>query len=102
MSEQFELVCMATVEEVLEQSKAPEKEWLWCIFCERFFQADFLRFDYLGNWQGCAFCECAGFECAIFVWDTFQGDDDIWPESISDLRHGLRLSPPAVEDQVPN
>ncbi len=98
MCDEFELVHMTTVEEVLGRSKTPEDEWLWCLFCERFFQADYLRFDYLGNWQGCAFCECAGFQCAIFVWDTFQDDDDLWPESVSELKHGLQLLSHEDED----
>lgn len=77
---------------VLQRSSAPEEEWLWCIFCERFFQAKHLRIDYLGNRQGCTFCECAGFDCAIFKWDTFrESENPAWPASAADLKHGMCL-----------
>jgi hypothetical protein len=88
----FELVMVESLYRVLEESSNPDEEWLWCIFCERFFQAKHVRIDYLGNRQGCAFCECAGFDCALFIWDTFREEDDpVWPQSMSELHHGLRL-----------
>lgn len=89
----FELVVIRDpLHRILEKSASPDEEWLWCIFCERFFQAKHLRIDYQGNRQGCAFCACAGFDCAIFQWDTFREEDDpTWPCSVSELRHGLRL-----------
>jgi hypothetical protein len=98
--EQFEMVITEPLHEFLGRSANPGEEWLWCIFCERFFQAKHLRIDYLGNLQGCAFCGCAGFNCAIHQWDTFRVDDDpSWPESVSELEHGLRLGGGvAVED----
>lgn len=90
--EQFELVVTESLHDYLGRSANRGEEWLWCIFCERFFQAKHLRIDYLGNLQGCAFCGCAGFDCAIFKWDTFREDDDpSWPASVSELEHGLRL-----------
>ena len=89
-----ELEIIDSLHVVLEQSANPEEEWLWCIFCERFFQAKHLRMDYLGNRQGCAFCGCAGFDCALFKWDTFReaGDSD-WPSSTAELQHGLYSGP---------
>jgi hypothetical protein len=93
--EQFELEIIDPLHVTLERSDSPGEEWLWCIFCERFFQAKHLRIDYLGNRQGCAFCECAGFDCAIFRWDTLRENDDrLWPRSVADLRHGLRYPGP--------
>jgi hypothetical protein len=81
-----------SLHEVIRLSPNPEEEWLWCIVCERFFQARYLRIDYLGNRQGCAYCDCAGFDCAIFSWDIFKEDDDpTWPDSPAMLRNGLRL-----------
>jgi hypothetical protein len=89
---QFELRIREPLHRILESSSNPEEEWLWCIFCERFFKAKHLRIDYLGNRQGCAFCGCAGFDCAIFTWDTFQEDDDpAWPATVAELSHGLKL-----------
>jgi hypothetical protein len=89
-SEQFELEIIDSLHVVLEQSVNPGEEWLWCLFCEHFFQARYLRMDFLGSRQGCAFCECAGFDCALFMWDTFRKDGDTgWPESTAELRHGL-------------
>lgn len=78
--------------DVLARSENPGEHWLWCIYCERFFQSKHLRIDFQGNRQGCAFCNCAGFHCAIFPWDAFKEDDDpAWPRSVDELRHGLRL-----------
>jgi hypothetical protein len=91
MRDLVEIQMIDPVRVVLENSVAEEEEWLWCIFCERFFQARHLRIDYQGNRQGCAFCRCAGFDCAIFHCTTWK-DDPIWPKSVSDLRHGLSLS----------
>jgi len=89
--EEFELEITEPVRETLERSDNPDEEWLWCIFCERFFQAKHLRIDYQENRQGCAFCRCAGFDCAIFRWDTWVDDSGAWPGSVAQLRHGLRL-----------
>ena len=87
----YEVNIVDSVAVVIDRSDKPDDVWLWCIFCERFFQAKYLRIDYQGNRQGCAFCGCAGFDCAIFKWDTFsEGDPDL-PRSESELRHGLRL-----------
>ena len=78
--------------EVLARSENPGEHWLWCIFCEHFFQAKHLRIDFQGNREGCAFCNCAGFHCAIFPWDAFKEDDDpAWPRSVAELSHGLKL-----------
>jgi hypothetical protein len=88
----LEMRLLEPLADLLARSENPGEKWLWCIYCERFFQAKHLRVDFLGNRQGCAFCECAGFECAIFQWDTFKEDDDpVWPRSVDELRHGLRL-----------
>ena len=90
----FELVIRPSLREILDESPEPDDEWLWCIYCERFFQAKHLRVDYLGNPQGCAFCECAGFDCAIFPWDTFkdQSGGEVWPAAVEELAHGLSLA----------
>lgn len=90
----FELVVQRSLREILDESAAPGDEWLWCIYCERFFQAKHLRADYMGNRQGCAFCECAGFDCAVFLWDTFKDEsgEEVWPESVKELAHGLSLA----------
>ena len=88
---QDELAIIESLHHVLDKSSNPDDEWLWCIFCKRFFQAKHLRIDYLGQQEGCAFCECAGFDCAIFKWDTFQEDDPRWPATVVELSHGLQL-----------
>jgi hypothetical protein len=77
----------------LQNSSAPDDEWLWCIYCERFFQARHLRIDDQGNRQGCAFCSSAGFDCAIHRWDTFRDESggEVWPSSVGELSHGLSL-----------
>jgi hypothetical protein len=92
--EDFELVVLPSLREILEDSAAPDDEWLWCIQCERFFQAKHLRIDHLGNRQGCAFCDCAGFDCAVFPWDAFKDESggEVWPDSVKELAHGLSLA----------
>jgi len=50
--------------------------WLFCLYCERYFQAFELREDYLGSRQGCAFCGAAGFDVAIFAWDVWHEEGD--------------------------
>ena len=90
--ESFEMVVVDSLHTVLAESPRPGEVWLWCIFCERFFQAKYVRIDYLRNRQGCAFCDCAGFDCALFKWDTFLVEEDPgWPKSESELSHGMRL-----------
>jgi hypothetical protein len=66
--------------------------WLFCTYCERFFQAQHLRIDYLGNRQGCAFCDSAGFGVAIFSWDTWRNPNEPWPASIAELHFGKQLA----------
>ena len=92
--EEFEMVIRPSLRDTLESSSTPDAEWLWCIYCERFFQAKHLRLDYLGNRQGCAFCECAGFDCAVFEWDAFRDESggEVWPASVEELAHGLSLA----------
>ena len=81
-----------SVSEILAESSTPEDEWLWCIYCTRVFQAHHLSYDYLGNKQGCAFCECAGLDVAIFIWDHFSDGDPLWPTSSDELTHGQVLT----------
>ena len=67
--------------------EAAPTAWLWCLHCNRFFQRRRLRREYLGPRERCAFCEAGGLGIDIFPWDAFRQDD--WPESESELRHGL-------------
>jgi len=88
-------ICVESLHDVLaEAGEGAGELWLWCIYCERFFQAKHLRTDYLGNRQGCAFCECAGFDVALHEWSTFADGDPAWPTSVEELHHGLKLRPP--------
>jgi hypothetical protein len=76
---------------VLPKNLAPEA-WLWCLSCERFFQAKDLRIDFMGNRQGCAFEDCgaAGWKMKIFPWDEWNSDGDLahWPKSDAELKKG--------------
>ena len=69
--------------------------WLWCLHCERFFQAKDLKLDFLGNWQRCPFDDCgaAGLDVDILVWDAYRGIDSRWPGSEQELRFGLQIPP---------
>jgi hypothetical protein len=74
---------------VIESAQRPGEVWLWCIDCNRFFQAKDLRRDFCGNQQGCAFCSGAGFDVVIFHWDAFRDEDDpAWPADESEIRYG--------------
>ena len=75
-------------------SHVPEDEWLWCMYCGRFFQARHLRTDYAGNCESCSFCRGAGFDVAIFAWDVFADRHPKWPQSTSALEHGLMMKLP--------
>lgn len=73
--------------------------WLWCLHCERFFQAKYLRPDDIGGKEGCAFfgeCNGAGLGVDVFPWDDWpkQNSDlwEHWPKSESELSHGLHCS----------
>lgn len=66
-------------------------QWLWCLHCNRFFQARHLRRDFLGNMQQCAFCQAAGLNVDVFIWDVWRTPNEPWPESTEELRHGMRL-----------
>ena len=77
-----------SVGKFLARCDAPDDEWLWCFYCERFFQARHLKVDFQSNREGCAFCNCAGFDVAIFAWDAFASNED-WPKSEAELHHGL-------------
>ena len=71
------------------------EQWLWCLHCERFFQAKDLRPDVVGGNEGCAFSDCdgAGLSVDIFIWDDWasQHPDELkhWPKSTKDLHKGL-------------
>ena len=77
------------LEHVLDSSPNPDGVWLWCMHCNRFFQARHLRRDFLNNRQGCAFCDAAGFDVDIHLWSTFGQGSPQWPRSEAELRHGL-------------
>ncbi len=69
-------------------------DWLWCLHCERFFQAKDLRPDDIGGSEGCSFLDCdgAGYGIDIFDWDDWTRQNELkhWPKSKSELKRGLR------------
>jgi hypothetical protein len=73
------------------------EQWLWCLHCERFFQAKHLKLDFLGNYGQCPFDDCgaAGLDIDIYAWDECH-DDPEWPISVEELSHGLRFPPRMV------
>jgi len=73
------------------------EQWLWCLHCERFFQAKHLKLDFLGNYGQCPFddCDAAGLDIDIFAWDECR-DDPEWPTSEEELSHGMRFPPRMV------
>lgn len=89
----YGFIIVQPIEQVLKEAGADAPDvWLWCIECERFFQAKHLRVDYLGNRQGCAFCRCAGFNVAIHLWDTFAEGSPHWPKDVKGLSYGMKRS----------
>jgi len=67
-----------------------EEVWLWCLHCERFFQAKDLKLDLFGNWQRCPFDDCgaAGFDVDILHWDCEKDVDPLWPQTEAALSFG--------------
>ena len=68
--------------------KSPE-DWLWCLYCNRFFQAKHLAPDGIAN-ESCPHCGAGGIGVAVFPWDHWRGDD--WPRSTDELRFGMHCS----------
>lgn len=64
--------------------------WLWCLHCSRFFQAQDLARDFLGNYQRCPFDDCgaAGFDVDIHHWSCDKDVDPLWPRSEAELVFG--------------
>lgn len=71
-----------------------DDEWLWCLHCERFFQAK----DYaqeLGKGFGgkCPFCGAAGLGIDVYFWDDWARQNpelwEHWPRSVSELSYGM-------------
>ncbi len=80
----------------LKQYGLCPESWLWCLHCERFFQAKDLTFDDAGNWQGCFWlreCGGSGIGVDVYAWDSWpkQNPDmwEHWPKSEVELKHGL-------------
>ena len=74
----------------LDETVYDPHEWLWCSYCFRFFQVKDFEIDFIGNRQACPFCEAAGLDGAIFLWDTFKSGET-WPASADELSPGFRL-----------
>ncbi len=76
------------------RGKLRPNDWLWCLHCERFFQAKDLRPDVVGGKQGCAFedCDGAGLDVDIYDWDDWAEQNDLkhWPLSTGVLKKGLK------------
>jgi len=73
-----------------------DTDWLWCLHCERFFQARDLRDDNIAN-QACAFedCDGGGIGVDIFPWDGWVAQNpDLkhWPKSVNELKKGMKCS----------
>jgi hypothetical protein len=73
------------------------QEWLWCLHCERFFQAKDLQRDDCGDKEGCAFfadCGGAGLDVDIYRWNSWAIQNpelrEHWPKSTKELHKGLR------------
>jgi len=73
-----------------------DTDWLWCLHCEKFFQAKDLCIDTVGLKQGCPnieSCGGSGFDVDIFPWDDWpkQNPDlwERWPKSETELELGM-------------
>jgi hypothetical protein len=86
--------------ELLGSYVLPGDLWLWCLHCERFFQAKDLCVDDVGGKEGCAFsgsgCDGAGLEVDIFEWNDWPRQNpelwERWPKLVGELHKGLRCS----------
>lgn len=75
--------------------KRAGQRWLWCIVCERFFQARELALDRHGGRERCPFEDCgaAGLDAHVFNWDMFRDTDPGWPRCEAELFRGRRHPP---------
>lgn len=69
-------------------------QWLWCLHCERFFQAKDLQPDGI-NGEGCAWfpeCDGAGLGVDIYIWDSWAVQNELkhWPKSVKELDKGRK------------
>lgn len=68
------------------------EQWLWCLHCQRFFQAKSLGEDDNGGRQRCAFCDASGFHVDIWEWDAWTKDErwpkPHWPTEVESLYSG--------------
>jgi len=70
----------------------PDDSWLWCLHCERFFQAkDYAQKLGAGFGGKCPFCGASGLGIDIYPWCQCE-EFDHWPKSESELSYGQHCS----------
>jgi len=81
-----------------------EDDWLWCLHCERFFQAKDIkpqRINIRKNvffTNNCAFDDCNGRGIGIdlYPWDSWLSQNPelkkYWPKSTKELKKGMHCS----------
>jgi hypothetical protein len=80
------------IKDCIARTPDPDDHWLWCIECERFFHFSRL-IDRDTDWPRCPFSDCQGYgwDFGIFFWDQWRApEDEGWPSSARELRHGMR------------
>jgi hypothetical protein len=72
-----------------------EKEWMWCLYCERVFREEDLVADWHGEEHSCPYCGSSGIEVDIYPWDSWRRLYPRllrhWPSSVALLRRGMHL-----------
>lgn len=83
---------------VLYEGKiVPDDAWLWCLHCERFFQAREYAVK-LGKGFGgrCPFCGAAGIGLDVYFWDDWPKQHEemwgFWPKSVAEISYGMKCS----------
>lgn len=80
-----------SLSKTLKEYGLKEDDWMWCLHCERFFQALNLRKDILGDYEACPFDDCdgVGIGSDIWIWNKWAEGNDKWPKSTGELHHGM-------------
>jgi len=78
---------------MINEDEIKEDDWLWCLHCQRFFQAKDRCIDSSGFKTMCAFEDCNGSIHDISTWDGWVSQNpelkEHWPKSTDELKKGM-------------
>jgi hypothetical protein len=72
------------------------EDWMWCLHCEKIFQAKEMKADGSGGTQACPHCEAWGIGLDVYDWDSWCkkdpcGDFSHWPKNTDGFKSGQKI-----------